>query len=449
MRKPNRVLVTGFLIAAAFGLIALLPIPAFSEASGYGYLVSTGPKCAVWWAEGAYKVMREDPVPAAERAVVRIAAARNEYEPFLLVLRPATRLDGVRVAAGPLTNEKGAQIGPAGIAVCHVGYVNVTTPTDAAGKAGWWPDPLPPYDGPFAAAAGENHPLWITVRVPKDAAPGVYKGEVALSAGGWSCIVPVELQVRDFTLPDRSSVRSSFGLPAGDIKAYHNLETREELERVVDLYYQNMRDHRVAPTSPFELYPMEVETSGVFWKGGEFVTEGVHGGSRALKITDDTVGENVAAEIRRARFRSAILRPSSCASGPGRPKPARSSQSFASFSRRKRPGSRARISAGLRRRRRIGSRRPSSSPGLPGRSGGPEDQPLPRLPRQRRHDERDGLVRRHRPAGRAKRPRGPDREHPSRRRLRDAARRHEGRCRLLRIRPGRPPRPRRARLQRL
>jgi hypothetical protein len=281
--------------ALAFGLSILSPLLLRPEAPGYGYVVQTGPPCAVWWAEGAYKVMRDDPVPAAEQGVVRIAAARNEYEPFLLVLRPAARLDGVRVAAGPLINDKGAKIDAAGISICHVGYVKVTTPTDEFGRAGWWPDPLPAYDGPFAAAGDENHPLWVTVRVPKDARPGLYKGEVSLSAGGWSCRVPVELTVRSFALPEEASIRSSFGLPTGDIKAYHNLETREELEKVVDLYYQDLRAHRLAPTSPFELYPMKAETSGLFWKGGEFVTEGVHGGRRALKITDDTVESNVAA----------------------------------------------------------------------------------------------------------------------------------------------------------
>ena len=58
-----------------------------------------------------------------------------------------------------------------------------------------------------------------------------------------------------------------------------------------------MRAHRVAPTSPFELYPMKIAAAGVFWKGGEFVTEGVHGGRRALRITDDKVDENVGAKI--------------------------------------------------------------------------------------------------------------------------------------------------------
>jgi Glycoside hydrolase 123, catalytic domain/Glycoside hydrolase 123 N-terminal domain len=273
-----------------------LCFPPVAAADQYGHLVQGGPPCAVWWAEGAYKVMKDDPVPGAKDGVIRIAAARNEYEPFLVVLRPDVRLDAVRVAAGPLAGEKGGTIVPADISICHVEYVKVTTPTDNLGKAGWWPDPLPPYDGPFPAPAGENHPLWITVRVPKDAQPGLYRGEIAVSAEGWSCAIPIELRVHSFALPERSSVRSSFGLPAGDIKAYHNLETREELERVVDLYHQNMREHRVAPTSPFELYPMKMVMSGLFWQGGEFTTEGVHGGRRALKVVDDSAEKNIAAE---------------------------------------------------------------------------------------------------------------------------------------------------------
>jgi hypothetical protein len=288
---------TGPVILLILASAAALPAAAAAAATpGYGYLVRNDGPCTVWWAEGAYKVMRDDPVPAAERGVVRIAAARNEYEPFLLVLRPSIRMDAVAVEAGPLADGRGATIAAADVSVRHVEYVKVTAPTDALGKAGWWPDPLPPYAGPFTARAGENHPLWITVRVPSDAAPGLYKGILSLAAESWSCRVPIELVVRNFALPERPSVRSSFGLPTGDIKTYHNLETREELERVVDLYYQNMKAHRIAPTSPFELYPMKVGTSGVFWKGGEFVSEGVHGGRRAYKVVDDTVERNVAAE---------------------------------------------------------------------------------------------------------------------------------------------------------
>ncbi|MDD8027614.1 MAG: DUF6067 family protein, partial [Acidobacteriota bacterium] len=264
-----------------------------AAAAGYGYRLPDGQVSPLWWAEGAYKVMRDDPLPAAKSPGVSISAAGNEFEPFLLVLRPAASLDDVRVSVSDLAGPRGAALPAAAISIRSVEYVRVTTPTDAAAKPGWWPDPLPPVEGPFSAAGGENHPLWITVKVPAEAVPGEYKGLIRLTAGARRQTVPLTLKVRDFALPSRSSIRSSFGLPTEHIRLYHNLETREELEKVVDLYYQDMRDHRVAPTYPFELYPIEVEFDGLPWKGGEFASNNPHGGGRCLKIVDDDHAANV------------------------------------------------------------------------------------------------------------------------------------------------------------
>ncbi|MGZ5440246.1 MAG: hypothetical protein ACXWFJ_10355, partial [Candidatus Aminicenantales bacterium] len=65
MRQPERGLVAAFVASAAFSLIAFSAVPLAADPPRYGYLVQNGPKCTVWWAEGAYKVMRDDPVPAA------------------------------------------------------------------------------------------------------------------------------------------------------------------------------------------------------------------------------------------------------------------------------------------------------------------------------------------------------------------------------------------------
>ncbi len=256
---------------------------------GPGYRLSVGPVASVWWAEGVYKIMRTDPVPDARSTGVTLFAARNEYEPFILVLRPERRLDRVRVECGPLAGPGGAVIPSSRVSVCHVGYVEVTVPTDAAGAAGEWPDPLPPCEGPFTAAAGENHPLWITVFVPPDVPGGDYTGQVRLTAGPWLSEVSVTLRVWDFGLPREPHLRSSFGTSAGLIRLYHNLETGEELERVADLYYQNFRDHRLAPRDPMELYPMRVSVRGVGWRGGEFSGEAPHSGKRAIRAADDSV----------------------------------------------------------------------------------------------------------------------------------------------------------------
>jgi hypothetical protein len=46
-------------------------------------------------------------------------------------------------------------------------------------------------------------PIWLTVRVPKDAAPGVYEGRVTLTADGWvGTNLPLRVHVSAWTAPD-------------------------------------------------------------------------------------------------------------------------------------------------------------------------------------------------------------------------------------------------------
>ncbi len=279
--------------------VAAVLLAGAAGAAEYGALLADNAHVSLWWAPGAYKVMRTDPVPARRDEAVVIKAARNEYEPFLLVLTPKVRAHRVRVETTDLRRENGGAIPRSRISVSLVEYVAVTRPTDEFGAAGDWPDPLPPLDGPFDAGPGENRALWLTVFVPPSAQPGDYRGEVRLAAQDWSMAVPLELHVWDFALPDRPSLRSSFGMSAGLIKQYHNLDTEQEVKDVFDLYMRNFRDHRVAPVSPFELYPLEVRFSGIPWQGGLFVTDTVHAGRRALKVEDTSVSE--AAEARSAQ----------------------------------------------------------------------------------------------------------------------------------------------------
>lgn len=57
-------------------------------------------------------------------------------------------------------------------------------------------------------AAGAVAPLWVTVRVPKDARPGAYEGEVRIAADGLAATaVPLRLTVHDWVLPDPKDFR--------------------------------------------------------------------------------------------------------------------------------------------------------------------------------------------------------------------------------------------------
>ncbi len=55
---------------------------------------------------------------------------------------------------------------------------------------------------------GSVAPVWITVDVPADAKPGDYEGTLALSAGGHSFDIPVELAVHGYRLPDPKEYRT-------------------------------------------------------------------------------------------------------------------------------------------------------------------------------------------------------------------------------------------------
>ena len=252
----------------------------------YGYALPADTACALWWCEGTYKVSRSRAVPTATATGIDMSAARNEYEPAQLVLRPKAELHNLRVRVSPLTSKQAA-IGTDHIRVDRVAYVEVKRPTDRAGVRGWWPDPLPPFEQGATLEPGLNHPLWITVYVPSDQAAGEYHGTIELTADGWAATVPLRLRVWDYTLPKMSALQTGFGLSIGNIRRYHNIEGAEDLRKVVDLYHQNFAAHRIAPYDPAPLDHIKVDFGTGPWDGGRFDTTDPKQGKRCLRVEDN------------------------------------------------------------------------------------------------------------------------------------------------------------------
>ncbi|MFW5867879.1 MAG: glycoside hydrolase domain-containing protein, partial [Armatimonadota bacterium] len=254
--------------------------------SDFGYAISSDDATDLWWCESTYKVNRERPAPTAEAATVRLAAARGEFEPVQVVLRPKQALSGLTASISDLSGDGGA-IPASAVDILRVGYVFVHTPTDSQGAVGWWPDPLPPLDEPLDLEAGQNQPLWLRVEVPTDAAPGDYEATLTLEADGWSAEVPLELRVWDFEMPAERSIVATMGLRAAEIKRYHHLETDEQMEEVFDAYMQSFRDHRIDPYHPWLTGP-RVELVGVTWDGGDITAaEDAPEGEHVLRVVDE------------------------------------------------------------------------------------------------------------------------------------------------------------------
>lgn len=59
--------------------------------------------------------------------------------------------------------------------------------------------------------------LWWEIEVPRDASPGVYEGNIVTSDGTHRVVLPVELTVYDFGLPERPSLAVSVSLDAREV----------------------------------------------------------------------------------------------------------------------------------------------------------------------------------------------------------------------------------------
>src|SRR5574340_970943 len=201
----------------------------------------------VWVAEDLYRVRPQDAPGTARKAAIK--AARNEWASFQVIVNGgAYGLKSVNATAGELRGKRG-RIG--GITLYREHYVAVKTPSPFSKEgAGWYPDALIPFGPLIDVEAGRNQPLWIDVKTPKDAAPGVYSGAITITAKGENTVkIPVELTAWDFTLPDMPTLRTHFGGPRA--QWYGGAIPREAWR----LLAEAQSAHKISPPIPPYLYP--------------------------------------------------------------------------------------------------------------------------------------------------------------------------------------------------
>src|SRR5262249_54936398 len=142
---------------------------------------------------------REALPPVTTGDAIDLRAAKNELEPFQVVVR-ADAAGTARLSMTPFT-------GPStqgDIELRRVEYVTISEPSDPGGiPSGLIPDPLHPaaFGEDQSVPAGENQPFWITVHVPADAAAGDYTATLTVEVAGGKSDIPVRLHVFDFALP--------------------------------------------------------------------------------------------------------------------------------------------------------------------------------------------------------------------------------------------------------
>ena len=112
----------------------------------------------------------------------------------------------------------------------------------------WFPDALVPFvdpvtgrppragaryrAAPFPVEAGHDQPVWVDVTVPRDAAPGVYRGTWTVTSNQGRRSGPVTLRVRDFALPMVPASGSRFQIrrPENRVPAVEDLLLRYRVQ---------------------------------------------------------------------------------------------------------------------------------------------------------------------------------------------------------------------------
>ena len=230
-----------------------------------------------WWTElASHKVMQDHP-PQPTRKVV-IEAARNEYEPFQVVLRAdGGDLANVDARMSDLVGPRNTVIPAENVALYRADYVLVTSASGNSGEGdgvpgnprepGEYVDPLIPFFDPYHAthyAVGTPftipknrlQPIFGDVYVPPDIPAGMYEGTLQLTVGLVPVAeVPVSLKVWDFTIPKERRTATAYGLSFGHILWYHGGPDGaydEEAMPIIKNYEETLHEFRLDITDPVQ-----------------------------------------------------------------------------------------------------------------------------------------------------------------------------------------------------
>jgi hypothetical protein len=110
---------------------------------------------------------------------------------------------------------------------------------------------------PFTLPAGENRQLWLTLHAPENAEPGIYQGQVRVSAADSPArLLPVQIEILPFVLAESVIEYSIYyrgyldpSRPEGSISQ----EVKSEAQFVADL--RNMRAHGIVSPTVYQRYP--------------------------------------------------------------------------------------------------------------------------------------------------------------------------------------------------
>lgn len=204
----------------------------------------------LWTAYGTEKII-QDKTYERDSSTLVIKAFKNEYESGQIILTPDYDVREYTIALSDLTCGENT-LSKDNFEIYNQKYIRVSTIKDSSpilgAVVGNYPDALLPMEsaieyGENKAESGKNQGIWITLKVPKEQAAGIYTGNFKVTVDGNEKIVPVEITVYDYAITDESHTKSSYAV-------YINELAQGEQERTVEMekaYVDFLLDYRMSP----------------------------------------------------------------------------------------------------------------------------------------------------------------------------------------------------------
>ncbi len=201
----------------------------------------------LWTTTTMDKVLREATPPTTPGTTISLSAAKNEFEPFQIVVRA----DAASTATLQLSAFSGPSSSITRTDIRRVDYVSIQQASDSSSiPSSSIPDPLRPttFGASESLPAGQNQPFWITVYVPASAAAGDYSATLSITVSGVKQDIPVALHVYDFALPATIGFDGNWN---ASFEALGGSASLAAVQTLKDFFYE----HRLVP-------------SGVAWPAG-------------------------------------------------------------------------------------------------------------------------------------------------------------------------------------
>jgi hypothetical protein len=261
----------------------------------------------VWAVDDGEKVERDAAEhPARERTTVwsgrsiTVFGARNEIIAFQVIVQADGR--GVRqlsvrlpalISPDDRIDYRPPRADPTDyvdrpIQIFVPNYMHVTTPSHASwvfsrgtpaappDPTGWKPVQLVPENAragrgglPVAIVPNGNQAIWVELYVDRSRAAGIYKGAIELRADGVRRLLPIALEVFDFTLPDENSMHAMLYYSSDQPELYHgrNLDAA---------YHRFAHRHRVELVHAYD--EKRLEAAWGRFSGDDFTRERTYDG---------------------------------------------------------------------------------------------------------------------------------------------------------------------------